>query len=168
MLAACFASSAGRWNVGRTATINSIRSVTAASAAAVDHASSEGASTPLMSLRLSSAISVRSKPICSLRCASFFTYAQLTSIFSFSTLRLSDEEVREPGVGIEADDAHRIGYEIRKRVHVIIELPPGAVVDDVLDSANLDAGKFHDALHVFDHLHRWFVAFHFRSAFRRV
>jgi len=47
MLAACFASNAGRWNVGRTATINSIRSVTAASAAAVDHASSEGASTAL-------------------------------------------------------------------------------------------------------------------------
>src|SRR6266566_3453454 len=46
-----------------------------------------GASTPLMSLRLSSAISVRSNPICSLRWASRFTYAQLTSIFSCSTLR---------------------------------------------------------------------------------
>src|SRR6266436_3867891 len=77
----------GQMESRRTATINSIRSVTAASAAAVDHASSEGASTPLISLRLSSAISVRSKPIFSLRCASFFTYAQLTSMFSFSTLR---------------------------------------------------------------------------------
>src|SRR6266481_5489810 len=68
-------------------TISSIRSVTAANAAAVDHASSEGASTPLMSFRLSSAISVKSKPIFSLCCASFFTYAQLVPMFSFSTLR---------------------------------------------------------------------------------
>ena len=42
---------------------------TAAALAAVDQASSEGASTPLMSLRLSSATRVRSKPICSARCA---------------------------------------------------------------------------------------------------
>ncbi len=60
MVAACFASSAGRWNVGRTATISSSRSVTAVSAAAVDQASSDGASTPLMSLRFSSATSERS------------------------------------------------------------------------------------------------------------
>jgi len=39
----------GWWKLGRTATISSIRSVTAASAAAVDQASSAGASTPLMS-----------------------------------------------------------------------------------------------------------------------
>ena len=48
------------WNVGRTATISSNRSVTAARAAAVDQASSAGASSPLMSLRFSSATSVRS------------------------------------------------------------------------------------------------------------
>src|SRR5205823_13302601 len=43
-LAACFARSAGGWNVGRTATMISSRSVTAASAEAVDHASRDGAS----------------------------------------------------------------------------------------------------------------------------
>ena len=60
MLAACLANSAGWWKFGRTATISSSRFVTAASAAAVDQASSAGASIPLMSLRLSSATSVRS------------------------------------------------------------------------------------------------------------
>ena len=45
---------------GRTAIINSSRSVTAASAAAVDHASSDGALIPLMSLRSSSATRVMS------------------------------------------------------------------------------------------------------------
>jgi hypothetical protein len=70
-LAACLAKIAGWWNVGRTATISSSDSVTAASAAAVDHASRHGAEIPLMSLRNSSAISVRSNPICSLRRASF-------------------------------------------------------------------------------------------------
>ena len=57
---ACLARRAGWWKVGRTATMSSSRSVTAASAAAVDQASSAGASIPLMSLRYSSAISVRS------------------------------------------------------------------------------------------------------------
>ena len=60
MFAACLARSAGSWNVGRTATMSSSVEVTAASDAAVDQASSDGACTPLMSLRLSSAISVRS------------------------------------------------------------------------------------------------------------
>ncbi len=60
MLAACFANSAGWWKFGRTATISSSRSVTAASAAAVDQASSAGWSVPLMSFRFSSATSVRS------------------------------------------------------------------------------------------------------------
>src|SRR5882762_3615292 len=87
MLAACLASSAGLWNVGRTATINSSCRVTAASAAAVDQASSEGACGPLMSFKLSSAISVRSKPISSLRRASLLTYSQLAAMFSSLTLR---------------------------------------------------------------------------------
>ena len=70
MFAACFASCAGGWYCGRTATMSSSVSVTAASAAAVLHASSAGASGPLMSFRKSSAMSVRSKPSASLRCAS--------------------------------------------------------------------------------------------------
>src|SRR5437899_6771673 len=67
MFAACLASNAGRWKVGRTATINSSLFVTAARAAAVDQASSEGASGPLMSFRFNSAMSVKSNPISSLR-----------------------------------------------------------------------------------------------------
>ena len=66
MFAACLANRAGWWKLGRTATISSIRSVTAASAAAVDQASSAGSSTPLMSLRFSSAIRLRSQPVSSL------------------------------------------------------------------------------------------------------
>ena len=60
MFEACLASSAGSWKVGLTATINSSVEVTAARDAAVDQASSDGACVPLMSLRFSSAIKVRS------------------------------------------------------------------------------------------------------------
>jgi hypothetical protein len=60
MLAAALANRAGWWKFGRTATMISWLVVTAATAAAVDQASSAGSVTPLMSLRLSSAISVRS------------------------------------------------------------------------------------------------------------
>ena len=70
MLAACLASKAGAWKLGRTATMISSRSVTAASAAAVLHASRHGASGPLISLRFSSAMSVRSNPRRSLARAS--------------------------------------------------------------------------------------------------
>ena len=88
MLAACLASSAGGWKVGRTATMISSRSVTAASAAAVLQASSDGASMPLMSLRFSSATSVRSNPSASLRRASRLAYSHVADIpSSSSTLR---------------------------------------------------------------------------------
>jgi hypothetical protein len=96
MFAACLASNAGGWNCGRTATMSSSRSVTAASAAAVLHASSAGASAPLMSLRKSSAIRVRSNPISSLRCARRRVYAQLASMRSSSTLRS-----QPPNTGIQ-------------------------------------------------------------------
>jgi hypothetical protein len=89
MFAACFASSAGAWNVGRTATMISSRSVTAASAAAVLQASSEGASMPLMSFRLSSATSVRSNPSASLRRASRLAYSHVADIPSSSSTFLS-------------------------------------------------------------------------------
>ena len=87
MFAACLARGAGGWNVGRTATISSSRSVTAASAAAVLQASRQGASGPLISLRLSSARSVKSNPRRSLARASRRTYPQLASIRSSATLR---------------------------------------------------------------------------------
>src|ERR1043165_4059047 len=67
--------------------MSSSRSVTAASAAAVDQASSAGASGPLMSFRFSSAISVRSKPARSLARASRRTYDHSAAIRSSSTLR---------------------------------------------------------------------------------
>ena len=87
MFAACFAASAGGWNVGRTATMSSSRSVTAARPAAVVQASRAGASGPLMSLRFSSATSVTSNPSASLRRASRLTYSQLASIPSSGTFR---------------------------------------------------------------------------------
>ena len=87
MLAASLASSPGWWKVGRTATISSSLSVTAARAAAVDQASSAGASGPLMSLSSSSAISVRSNPMRSLLTASARTSSHVADIPSSSTLR---------------------------------------------------------------------------------
>ncbi len=87
MVAACLASGAGGWKVGRTATISSSRSVTAARAAAVDQASRQGAPSPLMSFRFSSAISVRSNPIRSLARASRRTYDHSAAMPSSSTFR---------------------------------------------------------------------------------
>src|SRR5713226_9282325 len=63
----------------------------------------------------------------------------LFSTFGFVTLRLGDKKVGKPRVRIEANHPHRIGNEIGKRVHVVIKLPPGVVVDDILDAANLNA-----------------------------
>src|SRR6266853_1804459 len=99
MLAACLARRAGEWKVGRTATISSRRFVTAASAAAVDQASSAGASTPLMSLRFSSAINVESKPISSLRRATRLAYSHVASIPSSWTFRNQQRESDLEGRG---------------------------------------------------------------------
>src|SRR5258708_39333482 len=87
MFAACLASRAGLWKVGRTATISSCLRVTAARAAAVDQASREGACSPFISFRYNSAMRASSKPISSLRIASFLTYSQVVGMFSSSTLR---------------------------------------------------------------------------------
>ncbi len=87
IVAACFAVWNGLWNPGRTAVINSSDDVTAASAAVTAHASSEGASTPLMSLRFSSGISVRSNPPSSAARAISAMWAKDTGVCSSSTLR---------------------------------------------------------------------------------
>src|SRR6059058_910417 len=63
---------------------------------AVLHASSDGASSPLMSLRLSSATSDRSKPICSERRASRLLYSHVGAMFSSSTFRS-----QPPNTGIQ-------------------------------------------------------------------
>ncbi len=67
--------------------MSSSRSVTAATAGASVQQSSEGARWPLMSLRLSSAMSDRSKPAASLSTARALTYDQSAAIPSSSTLR---------------------------------------------------------------------------------
>ena len=59
----------------------------AASPAVTAHASSEGASTPLMSFRFSSGISVRSKPPSSAARAISAMWANETGVCSSSTLR---------------------------------------------------------------------------------
>ncbi len=67
MLAAILATTAGLRKPGRIAAMISSRSVVAASAAAVDQASSTGSAGPLMSFRFSSATSVVEKPNSSAR-----------------------------------------------------------------------------------------------------
>ena len=65
-------------------------------AAAVVQASRHGAEIPLMSFKNSSAISVRSQPIASVRRASFLLYANDASMLSSSTLRS-----QPPNTGIQ-------------------------------------------------------------------
>jgi len=72
------------------------RVVAVALAAAVDQASSAGCSTPLMSLRFSSAMSVKSQPVSSLCWVRRRTYSQLASIPS-SGMFLS----QPPNTGIQ-------------------------------------------------------------------
>src|SRR5262249_3949694 len=71
----------------------------------------------------------------------------------------------QPRVRIESDNADRIGDKIRKRVHVVVELPPGSLIEDTLDAADFHSCKLYDAFDVFDDLRRRFVAFHFHARF---
>src|SRR5438445_4532304 len=96
IVAASFATTAGRRKFGRTAVISSRRSVSGASAAAVVQASRQSASGPLMSFRLSSAMSVRSQPVCSARRARSRWYANVAGMRSSSTLRS-----QPPNTGIQ-------------------------------------------------------------------
>src|ERR1700729_4080217 len=122
------------------------------------------------------------------------TYSQDATIFSSSTLRsqppktgiqkpyfmgrsamrqlgdtggfggLGFEPVGKLGEGIEADHVHAVGNEVRKRVDVVVEALSVAIVGDVLDATDLDAGVLHDALDIGDDLARRLKAFHAQSA----
>ena len=70
--------------------------------------------------------------------------------------------------GIEANHVHAVGDEVRKRIDVVVEALPIAVVGDVFDAADLDAGVLHDALDVGDDLARRLKAFHAQAALRGI
>src|SRR5579859_121144 len=92
----------------------------------------------------------------------------LLRLFRLVSLRLGDQIIGQPRIGIESDDAFGVGDKVRQRVDVVIEQPSVAIVNYVLDSANLDARVFHDALHILNHLARRSIAFHLQAVFRSV
>src|SRR5215813_5894506 len=123
-----------------------------------------------MSLRLSSAISVRSKPISSLRRARRLTYGQLASMPSSSTLRsqppntgsqypdricsLLFQVVDQRNKRIETDDLGALGNKVGEGVDVVEVGLAVAIIDDVFHTAHFDPCGLHDAFHGADHIVR--------------
>src|SRR6185436_7910283 len=68
------------------------------------------------------------------------------------------EPAHEPCERVEAHDPLRIGDEVGERVDVVVDVPAGAVVDQVFDAADVDAGGGDDALHLGHDLRRRRVA----------
>ena len=77
----------------------------------------------------------------------------------FVDVGFSDQEVGKAAIGVETDNALRIGDEIGECVDVVIEETAGRVVDDVFDPANFDSGEVHDALDGGDDFARRLVGF---------
>src|ERR1051326_1903847 len=70
------------------------------------------------------------------------------------------EKVDELGKGIEADDLRAISDEIGKRIDVVKVEFAIAVIDDILDAADLNARGVHDAFHLLNDFVRRRVALH--------
>src|ERR1700691_5614114 len=79
---------------------------------------------------------------------------------------LSFQEVSEIDEGIEADHALRISDKVRKRIDVVVVDLSVAVVDNVLDTADVDAGRGHDALDGFLHVLGRIVALDLQTGLR--
>src|SRR5881628_2328076 len=144
MVAASFATSAGRRKFGRTAVMSSRRSVSGASAAAVVQASRQSASGPLMSFRFSSARRVTSQPVRSARRARSRWYANVAGMPSSSTLRShppntgiqKPKRTSSPGahealrrISDPLDLARRFEMELRGHGPPVVRAGPQALAD---------------------------------------
>src|SRR5258708_12248786 len=89
----------------------------------------------------------------------------LLRLLRFVGLRFGNQIIGQPRIGIETDNAFRVGDKIRQRVDVVVEKPSIAIVDDVFDSADFNARFVHDAFHILNHLARRSVAFHLEAIF---
>src|SRR5207244_2650875 len=83
------------------------------------------------------------------------------------SLRLALEVIHQPRERVEPHHARRVGHEVRERVDVVVVPPPVASVDQVLDSADVDVRRPHDALDLGDDLRRRLVALHPEIVLRR-
>ena len=83
-------------------------------------------------------------------------------------LGLGHEVVGQPRERVEPDHARRVGDEVGERVDVVVDVPAGSRVDQVLDASHVDAGGGHDALHLGDDLGGRRVALHAQAVLRRV
>ena len=76
--------------------------------------------------------------------------------------------VDESNPGIEAKHVHRIGDEIRKSVHIVEVVPAVAIIDEILDPADIEARMSRDRLDLLDDVRRWCVRFDAKARLRRV
>src|SRR5215510_3336631 len=67
---------------------------------------------------------------------------------------------------IEADHARCISHEVRKRIDVVIQQRAVAIVDDVLDSPDVDLRSLSDPLHRSDYIERWLKLLHLQTRTR--
>src|SRR5258708_2776296 len=74
--------------------------------------------------------------------------------------------VREILERVEPDDPRSVGDEIREGVDVVVVDVAVAVIDYVLDAADVDAGGPHDALDVLGHFGRRLIAFDLEPSLR--
>src|SRR6478752_987217 len=86
---------------------------------------------------------------------------QLGDARGFGSFRF--EPVSKLGERIKADYVDAVSDEVRERVDVVVEALTVAIVGDVFDAADLDAGVLHDAFDVSNDFARRFEAFHAKS-----
>src|SRR5215207_3599015 len=94
--------------------------------------------------------------------------APFTPHSRLSTLHSLFEVVHQPHERIEPDDPWRIGHEVRQRVDVVEVVAAVAVVDEVLDAADVELHVPRDPLHLADDLGRRGKALDAHAALGRV
>src|SRR5213082_1186844 len=83
-------------------------------------------------------------------------------------LRFCNEKIGQSPVGIEADYPHRISDKIGERVHVVVKLPAGSLIENVFNAADFHSREFDDALYVFDDLSGRLIPLDFHARLWRV
>src|ERR1035437_9387153 len=68
--------------------------------------------------------------------------------------------IHEPHERIESDHVLRVGHEVRQRVYVVVVRLAVAVVDQVLDAADVETDPFSNPLDTFNYFLRRRVSLH--------
>src|SRR5262249_21350754 len=72
-----------------------------------------------------------------------------------ASLYLLLQKINQLHMWIETNHARRISDEVRKRIDVVKEQRPIAIVHDVLNSTDVDLCRTNDSLYRSDHFRRW-------------